>query len=61
MGNYYLIQMATYEDQKRQGHVYTQRPNEFNPNRYVSVRTYENVKVGQPISESDFNSRVRRA
>ena len=60
MGNNLSTQMATYEDQKRQGHVYSQRPSEFNPNRYVSVRTYENVKVGQPISEEDFNSRVRR-
>jgi hypothetical protein len=53
-------QIANYEQQKRLGHVYTQKPAEFNPNRYVSVRTYENVVVNQPISEGEFNSRIKR-
>jgi hypothetical protein len=54
------MQLANYEQQKRAGHVYTQRPTEFNPARYVSVRTYENVVVNQPISETEFNSRIKR-
>ena len=60
MGICLTIQLSTYEQQKRDGHVYSQRPAEFNPARYVSVRTYENVKLGEPISENEFNSRVRR-
>jgi hypothetical protein len=48
----HLIKLATYEQQKRLGKVYTQKPTEFNPNRYVSVRTYENVIVNKPISET---------
>jgi hypothetical protein len=58
-----LIQLRRYEEQKRLGRVNTQKPVEFNPNRYVSVRTYENVKLNQPISEQQFQteiSRVRR-
>lgn len=54
------MQLANYEQQKRLGHVYTQKPVEFNPSRYVSVRTYENVVVSQPISENEFNSRIKR-
>ncbi len=54
------MQIANYEQQKRLGHVYTQKPAEFNPNRYVSVRTYENVVVNKPISEVEFNSRIKR-
>lgn len=42
------------------GQVYTQKPAEFNPNRYISVRTYENVALNQPISEVEFNSRVKK-
>jgi hypothetical protein len=52
--------LADYEQQKRAGKVYAQRPVEFNPARYVSVRTYENVIVNAPISEIDFNSRIKR-
>nr|BAJ98972.1 predicted protein [Hordeum vulgare subsp. vulgare] len=52
--------IANYEQQKRLGHVYTQKPVEFNPSRYVSVRTYENVVVNKPISEAEFNSRIKR-
>ena len=60
MGTYLFMQLSNYEEQKRLGHIHTQRPTQFDPHRYVSVRTYENVKVNQPISEADFNSRVRR-
>lgn len=60
MGTPLPIQIANYEQQKRLGHVYTQKPAEFNPSRYVSVRTYENVVVNQPISEVEFNSRIKR-
>lgn len=59
----FYVQLRRYEEQKRMGKVFTQKPVEFNPNRYVSVRTYENVKVNQPISEQQFQneiSRVRR-
>lgn len=59
MGTRYVTQLKSYEVQKSQGHVYTQRPAEFNPSRYVSVRTYENVKVGHPISEAEFSARRR--
>ena len=47
-------QLRSYEVEKARGHVYTQRPAEFDPRRYVSVRTYEDVKVGQPISEEQM-------
>ena len=60
MGTSASIQLSNYDEQKRLGHVYTQRPTQFDPHRYVSVRTYENVKVNQPISENEFNSRVRK-
>jgi hypothetical protein len=60
MGNYLLIQLRRYEEEKRLGRVNTQRPVEFNPNRYVSVRTYENVKLNQPISEQQFQSEISR-
>lgn len=60
MGMNCFIQLADYEQQKRVGHVYTQRPAEFNPSRYVSVRTFENVVVNAPIPESEFMSRVKR-
>jgi hypothetical protein len=54
------MQLANYEEQKRRGQIYSQRPAEFNPNRYVSAKTYENVFVNKPISEAEFNSRIRR-
>ena len=60
MGISCITQLADYEQQKRLGHVYTQRPAEFNPTRYVSVRTFENVVVNKPISETEFNSRIKR-
>jgi len=60
MGNYSFIQLADYEQQKRLGHVYTQRPAEFNPARYVSVRTFENVILNAPIPETEFLSRVKK-
>ena len=60
MGISSSIQLSDYEQQKRVGHVYTQRPAEFNPARYVSVRTFENVVVNRPISEAEFNSRIKR-
>ena len=52
--------MRRYEESKRQGKVFTQRPVEFNPNRYVSVQTYENVRVNQPMSEVQFQSEISR-
>jgi hypothetical protein len=55
-----LSQLANYEEQKRLGQVHTQKPASFNPNRYISVRTYENVALNKPISEVEFNSRVRK-
>ena len=55
-----LIQLRRYEEQKRLGRVNTQKPVEFNPNRYVSVRTYENVRVNQPISEQQFQTEISR-
>jgi hypothetical protein len=60
MGTHPSSQLANYEQQKRLGQVYAQKPTEFNPARYVSVRTYENVVVNQPISEVEFNSRIKR-
>ena len=60
MGKCILMQISNYEQQRRAGKVYTQRPTDFNPARYVSVRTYENVVLNQPISETEFNSRIKR-
>lgn len=54
------MKLANYEAQKRAGHVYSSKPADFDPRRYVSVRTYENVQINRPITEQEFNSRVRR-
>jgi hypothetical protein len=54
------MQLANYDAQKRAGQVYNTKPAEFDPRRYVSVRTYENVQINRPISEQEFNSRVRK-
>ena len=55
-----MIQLRQYEIEKSHGRVFTQRPVDFDPRRYVSVRTYENVNVGQPISAEHFERVVRR-
>jgi len=60
VGIFLLTYLADYEQQKRVGQVYTQRPADFNPSRYVSVRTFENVVVNAPISEAEFNSRFKK-
>lgn len=41
--------MQQYELAKRSGKVFTQRPADFNPNRYGSYRVYETVRVDQPM------------
>lgn len=55
-----LMQLQQYQLEKSKGHVFTQRPAEFNPARYVSVRTFEDVKLGQPISEEQMQRLLRR-
>ena len=55
-----MNQLRSYEAERARGHVYTQRPAEFNPNRYVSIRTYEDVKVGQPISEEQMQRIIQQ-
>lgn len=50
------MQLAQYQLEKQKGRVYTQRPADFDPRRYVSVRTFEDVKVNQPISEEQFRA-----
>lgn len=52
--------LSQYELERSRGHVYTQRPAEFDPRRYVSVRTYEDVKVGQPVSEEHIRHLLNR-
>lgn len=53
---FYPIQLAQYQYEKAKGRVITQKPAEFDPTRYVSVRTFEDVKVNQPISEEQFKA-----
>jgi hypothetical protein len=60
VGTNVSMQLANYDAQKRAGQVYNTKPAEFDPRRYVSVRTYENVQINRPISEQEFNSRVRK-
>jgi hypothetical protein len=60
MGIFFTMQLKQYENGKAQGQVFTQRPAEFDPRRYVSVRTYEDVKINQPISEEELQRRLRR-
>jgi hypothetical protein len=54
------MQLRQYEEEKRRGRVFTQRPAEFNPNRYASFRVYENVRVNEPLDEQHFSRVVRR-
>jgi hypothetical protein len=39
--------------------VSTKKPVEFDPRRYVSVRTFEEVKVNQPITEEELKRRLQ--
>ena len=45
---------------KRQGRVFSQRPMEFNPNRYASFKVSEVVKTNQPLGEYHLSRIVRR-
>lgn len=49
------MQLRQYEEEKRRGRVFTQRPPEFNPNRYASFRVSENVLVDRPIDQESFS------
>jgi hypothetical protein len=40
------------------GRVLTQRPADFNPNRYVSYQVYENVHLNQSIAPEQIQSIV---
>jgi hypothetical protein len=54
------MQLRQYEEEKRRGRVFTQRPVEFNPNRYVSYCTHENVLVDRPMDQDHFSRVARR-
>ena len=56
----HLIQLRRYEEEKRRGRVFTQRPAEFDPHRYASYKVYENVQINQPLNEEHFSRVARR-
>ena len=58
--NIRLTKIRQYEEEKRRGRVFTQRPAEFNPQRYASYRVYETVRVDQPLNEEHFSRVARR-
>lgn len=57
---YSSTQLRQYQLEKQKGRVFSQRPADFDPRRYVSIRTYENVNVGQPIPENQFQQYLKK-
>ena len=55
-----MMQLRRYEEQKRMGKVFTQKPMELDTNRYVSYVTYENVQVDRPLDHESFSRMQRR-
>lgn len=60
VGTHVVSQLHRYKEEKSRGHVFTQRPAEFNPQRYTSYKVYETVQLHQPIDEQTFSRIVRR-
>lgn len=52
--------LRRYEEERRRGRVFTQRPVEFNPNRYVSYVTHEHVLADRCLDHDHFSRVVRR-